>query len=74
MDTECAKDTILLQMLLQPAEKIKQRPKDSRASKSGSVADISVVQDMSKAESEVLCRMRNFRRSRSRSDPGDIGE
>jgi L-seryl-tRNA(Ser) seleniumtransferase len=52
MDTECAKDTIpVLQMLLQPAEKIKQRARKIAAMlrKAASVADISVVQDMSKA-------------------------
>jgi L-seryl-tRNA(Ser) seleniumtransferase len=52
MDTECAKDTIpVLQMLLQPAEKIRQRARKIAAMlrKAASVADISVVQDMSKA-------------------------
>jgi L-seryl-tRNA(Ser) seleniumtransferase len=52
MDIECAKDTIpVLQMLLQSAEKIKQRARKIAAMlrKAAGIADIRVVQDMSKA-------------------------
>jgi len=52
MDIECAKDTVpVLQMLLQPAEKIKQRARRIAAMlrKAAGIADIRVVQDMSKA-------------------------
>ena len=52
MDIECAKDTIpVLQMLLQPAEKIRQRARKiaTMLRKAANIADIRVIQDMSKA-------------------------
>jgi L-seryl-tRNA(Ser) seleniumtransferase len=52
MDIECAKDTIpVLQMLFQPAEKIKLRARKIAAllRKAANIADVRVVKDMSKA-------------------------